>query len=102
MNIQRLLAVMAIAAATQWSCTENVENPDLTPNDTGASVDSGTDTALPDDDTSSGPAYTYYRDVKPIIDARCTTCHVPDSIAPFPLRTFEEVKEVAPLVKASV
>ena len=34
---------------------------------------------------------TYYQDAKPIIDARCAGCHVPDGIAPFALTTYDEV-----------
>lgn len=38
---------------------------------------------------ASGP--TYYADVKPIVDARCTKCHVAGGIAPFALGTYAEL-----------
>lgn len=38
----------------------------------------------------NGP--TYYRDVKAILDAKCTGCHVEGGIAPFPLTTYADAK----------
>jgi hypothetical protein len=34
---------------------------------------------------------TYYSDIKPIIDAKCVSCHIEGDIAPFPLDTYEQV-----------
>ena len=45
---------------------------------------------------------TYYEDVKPIVDAKCATCHLDGGIAPFPLMTFEEVFESRALVANSI
>ena len=39
---------------------------------------------------TSGP--TYYKDVAPILDAKCTTCHHLGGIAPFPLTTGADAK----------
>jgi len=39
---------------------------------------------------SEDAAITYYRDVKPILDARCIRCHVDGGIAPMPLGTYDE------------
>ncbi len=44
----------------------------------------------------------YYRDAKPIVDAKCATCHVAGGIAPFPLTTFEEVSAHAAAIRAAV
>lgn len=40
---------------------------------------------------------TYIDDVKPIISANCVTCHnsSPNAFGPFPLETYEEVKDKA-------
>jgi len=38
---------------------------------------------------------TYYRDVKPLLDARCVQCHSPGNIAPFSLTTHEEAAPFA-------
>jgi Copper type II ascorbate-dependent monooxygenase, C-terminal domain len=41
---------------------------------------------------SSPPTPTYYRDVAPILDEKCTTCHRLGGIAPFPLTTEAAAK----------
>lgn len=49
---------------------------------------------------------TYYADVKPILDAKCTLCHTPGGIAPFTLLSYADAKmhapDIAPAVKAHV
>lgn len=50
--------------------------------------------------TASGP--TYYRDVQPLIEKSCASCHATGGIAPFPLETFAQVKERAASIGASV
>ena len=35
---------------------------------------------------------TYYEHVKPILDARCISCHQPGGIAPFALQTYEQAR----------
>lgn len=44
----------------------------------------------------------FYRDVKPIIDAKCAQCHRDGGIGPLPLTSYEEVTRVAQLVKVDV
>lgn len=75
------------------------------------SVDSPeTESEGPSDDETTGPVaepeaiptYTYWRDTKAIIDAKCGGCHRPDDIAPFPLTTYEHVVAVAPVLPASL
>jgi hypothetical protein len=56
---------------------------------------------------SSGEApvdarYTYWRDIKAIVDARCATCHQPGTIAPFALQTADEVVALAPALRSSL
>ncbi len=51
-------------------------------------------------DAVSGP--TYYQDVKPIVDAKCVSCHNPDGIAPFGLTTYAEVEEVGPVAQLNI
>jgi hypothetical protein len=48
------------------------------------------------------PAIVYWRDVKPIVDARCTRCHYDGGIAPFALTAYDDVKNNAPLLKVKV
>src|SRR4051794_26027446 len=58
-----------------------------------------------DDDqsaSSSKKSLTYYEDVKPIIDSKCTQCHVDGGIGPLPLTSFDEVTLVKELVALDV
>jgi hypothetical protein len=48
----------------------------------------------------AGP--TYYSHAKPIIDARCVSCHQPGDIGPFSLTSHEEVSALAALVRKSI
>ncbi len=45
---------------------------------------------------------TYTRDVAPILQEKCETCHREGSIGPMPLRTYEEVRPWATLIKEKV
>ncbi len=45
---------------------------------------------------------TYYKDVKPIIDARCSSCHKPGEPAPFSLLTYDDVAKRVSFIKAVV
>jgi hypothetical protein len=38
---------------------------------------------------------TYYKDVRPILEAHCTTCHNTDGIAPFPFTSYDGTKGYA-------
>jgi hypothetical protein len=44
---------------------------------------------------AQGP--TYARDVKPLVDARCATCHRAGGIGPFAMETYADVKATASL-----
>jgi hypothetical protein len=59
----------------------------------------------PADDTGDDvvpTAKTYWQDVKPIVDAKCTMCHRADGIAPFALEAYEDVADRAVAVKSAV
>jgi len=47
---------------------------------------------------ATAPAVTYARDIAPIVQARCMTCHRPGEAAPFPLTTAAEAAAVAPMI----
>jgi hypothetical protein len=59
---------------------------------------------------SSGPVsgqaadggVTFTRDVAPILQENCQTCHRIGSIAPMPLTTYEQVRPFAPLIREKV
>ena len=45
----------------------------------------------------SGP--TYYKDVLPILQANCQTCHRPGEVAPMSLLTYEQSRPWAQAIK---
>ena len=47
-------------------------------------------------------AVTYARDVAPILHARCVACHRAGEVAPFPLTTFAEVVDHAPMIVETI
>lgn len=51
---------------------------------------------------ASTPEPTYHRDIAPLMASKCNNCHVEGGIAPFSLTTYDEVKALAPAVRASV
>jgi hypothetical protein len=56
---------------------------------------------------SSSPAgpgtdLTYHQDTKPIVDAKCTACHVAGGIAPFALTTYAEVLAQQAAIRSAV
>ncbi len=69
-----------------------------------AAACSGGFTAAPDvppgagtsgDTSTSSAAITFHRDVEPILQSRCQSCHVQGGIAPFPLVTFADAQPMA-------
>jgi hypothetical protein len=51
---------------------------------------------------SGPPAPTFYRDVLPILQRHCQSCHRPGEIAPFPLATYAQTKSWAAAIRADV
>ncbi|HEY6765148.1 MAG TPA: hypothetical protein VI386_10270, partial [Candidatus Sulfotelmatobacter sp.] len=45
---------------------------------------------------------TFYRDILPILQEYCQSCHRPGEIAPMPLETYEQAKPVARRIGAAV
>jgi hypothetical protein len=52
--------------------------------------------------TAAGPAVTFTKDVAPILQRSCVTCHRPDQSAPMSLRTYEEVRPWARAIRTRV
>ena len=48
------------------------------------------------------PAPTYWRDVKPVLDAACGYCHQAEGLAPFSLEDAHEVVPIAPAIRDAV
>ena len=66
------------------------ETPDGTNNEPGEN--NGTDES----------ALTFYRDIKPLLDDKCSQCHFDGGLAPFTLETYEEVVTLKESIRASV
>lgn len=54
------------------------------------------------DGGTAGPPATYYADVLPLLQRECVSCHVEGGIGPFPLDTYERVRDEAENVTAAV
>jgi len=48
------------------------------------------------------PAESYYKDIKPIVDMKCSGCHQAGGVGPFPLTTYEEVSAMKDVSLLSV
>jgi hypothetical protein len=51
---------------------------------------------------SSPPPPTYHRDIAPLVQEKCGSCHVQGGIAPFPLQTYSEVFILRTAIQAAV
>lgn len=52
--------------------------------------------------SASAEAPTFYRDVLPVLQQRCQSCHRPGEIAPFSLETYQQTKNWAAAIGADV
>ena len=52
--------------------------------------------------SGEGPAVTFHRDVEPILQQNCQSCHRPGEIAPMAFRTYEETRPWAQAIKEAV
>lgn len=77
-----LVGAAAFALAALAGCSGGDGN-------SGGTDASGTGSSSSGSGASSG--LTYYRDVKAIVDAKCTGCHYDKGIAPFSLTSFDDV-----------
>jgi hypothetical protein len=50
---------------------------------------------------ASGPQPTWFRDVKPIVDAKCIRCHTPGGIGPFSLERWDDVYRRPEVVRSA-
>ena len=48
---------------------------------------------------ATDPAPTFYRDVLPILQKNCQTCHRPGEIGPMPLQTYEQARPWAKAIR---
>src|SRR5262249_8556516 len=45
---------------------------------------------------------TYFKDVKPLVEQKCTMCHQPGAIAPFPLQSYDDLNAHKAQIRAAV
>jgi hypothetical protein len=45
---------------------------------------------------------TFYKDILPILQSHCQSCHRPGEVAPLPLVTYEQARPVAHKIGAAV
>ena len=82
---------------------EEAGEPDTEPEpsaDTEASGSTGGE-----EETTGGQApieVTYFGDIKPVVDAKCASCHTGGGIAPFPLQTYADLVEYMPLAETAI
>jgi hypothetical protein len=57
---------------------------------------------LPERLNGAPPAPTFYKDVLPILQANCQTCHRPGEVAPMSLLTYEDARPWARAIKTAV
>lgn len=55
-----------------------------------------------DADAAASSGVTYYRDVKPILDAKCGNCHYDGGIAPFSVTSYEQARTHAGASKLAI
>jgi hypothetical protein len=52
--------------------------------------------------TGPAPGLSYYKDIKPILDAKCTQCHYEGGIGPFSLQAYDAAQPWGPAIKQQV
>src|SRR5271169_77296 len=71
-----LIAVVSLRAGTPGAGTPSAGSPNVTP--------------------------TFHRDIEPILQKRCQSCHRDGEAAPMPLLTYEQTRPWAKAIRASV
>ncbi len=95
----------AVALLAAGACGDDVpEGGDDAAADDGATGAATTGGAMGTEGSDDGVAaeVTYWHDIKPLLDGRCNSCHLPDGIAPFSLGTYEDAVAFAPGAVPSV
>ena len=60
----------------------------------------GNDLIIPDEGMrGQSNKFTYYRDIKTILDKNCVSCHQKGEVAPFSLATYKEAKTWAAMIR---
>src|ERR1051325_8907001 len=62
----------------------------------------GTETSAPTGASDQAPSVTFNKDVLPIVQNNCQTCHRPGGVAPMSFLTYESTRPWAKAIKAAV
>jgi hypothetical protein len=98
-------AVSAAMAATLVLTASCKGDPDATPWCSVAAdkaLSDGLDASAPATDAGAPRAPTWFEDVKPLIDARCTRCHTAGGIGPFPLEKWDDAYHAMDAIRPAV
>src|SRR5262245_66596433 len=58
--------------------------------------------ATPAASQDAGPAVTFHKDVLPVLQKNCQSCHRPGQIGPFSMLTYKETRPWAKAIKQAV
>lgn len=89
--------VLGLACALLVACGKG--EPDPTP---WCSAEAAADLAAAVEAGPAGPPPTWFRDIKPVVDAKCTRCHTPGGLGPFALERWDDFYRRAPIVREAV
>lgn len=90
------LRVALVLAACLTACVQPSDGEvDDSPGEDAAGDGDGDGHAQPS-------TYTYWRDAKAVLDAKCIGCHVDGDIAPFALGSYAEVAAVATILPSAI
>jgi hypothetical protein len=95
--------IVALACVACVACVPR--DPPLTDEGGGGEADSAGESESGSEDSGGEPVdakYTYWRDVKAIVDLHCAACHQPGTVAPFSLQTADEVIKMSPAIRANL
>ena len=101
----RIAWIAFVAWAAACSSTHDTGD-DTSPSKGGAGhhaiEDAGPEDAGAEEPENLGPPLSYYRDVKPIMDVKCSQCHFDGGIAPVPFTSYDEVAPFTKLIQVDV
>lgn len=94
-------AAMAIALSTGCTVDDTTEPAEGVDDGAADGADDGGAASTGADD-GAATEVSYYKDIKPIVDSRCASCHEADGIAPFSMVDYQEVADHAMAAVPSV
>jgi hypothetical protein len=95
-----VLCIGALAAACGGETSEGEGQPSNNP--ANAQTNNVDPNAATNNVAAADPTFTYHQDVRPVVEARCTGCHMPGEIGPFNLTNYDETKAVGDLITSVV